>query len=120
MGSAFETESELDEFSSQFLARTLPKAAWTWENPATALDLLRSAIPRYNEAIVGWNTEDSGYHETLTCVCALQVAEAPLSAVSAVGDRHSLCGGLFRDYCSFDVVRSRDARRQWIPPDLLL
>ncbi len=79
MASAFETESELDEFISQFLAGTLPKSAWThaahvavtaaWtrENPATALDRLRAAIPRYNEATGGQNTEDSGYHETLTC-----------------------------------------------------
>jgi len=139
MASAFETESELDEFISQFLAGTLPKSAWThaahvavaaaWtrENPATALDRLRAAIPRYNEATGGQNTEDSGYHETLTCFWVERVAEAmPLTAdsrlyaVSAVVARYSPCSGLFRDYYSFDVVRSREARRQWIPPDLLL
>ncbi len=138
MSPAFETESEIDELVSQFLAGTLPKSAWThaahlsvaaawlWESPATALPRLRAAIPRYNEATGGQNTEDSGYHETLTCFWAQRVTEAlppaggRLGAVNAVVARYGPNSGLFREYYSFDVARSRQARREWIPPDLFL
>jgi len=74
MASAFETESELGGFISQFLAGTPPKsawthtahlavaAAWTCEDPATVIDRLRAAIPRYNEATGGQNTEVVNTH----------------------------------------------------------
>lgn len=134
---SFETEDSIDALVLPFLAGTLPKAAWThaahvalaaawiWENPATALDRLRVAIPRYNEATGGQNTADSGYHETLTCFWAARVAEtippgatrlaAVQAAVAQFGERR----GLFREFYSFDVVASRQARREWVPPDLV-
>jgi len=137
MAEGFETEAEIDDLILQFLAGTLPKSAWThaahlsvaaawlWENPTTALDRLRSAIPRYNEAIGGQNSEDAGYHETLTCFWVQRVAQAlphgpRLAAVNAVVAHYRHRSGLFKDYYSFDVVGSREARRQWIPPDLFL
>ena len=54
MAVIFEIESDIDDLLSEFLAGTLPKSAWThpahlsvaawlWENPATALDRLRTA-----------------------------------------------------------------------------
>jgi hypothetical protein len=62
-----------------FLARTLPKSAWThvahlrvglWHvrrlGETGALTALRSAISSYNEAVGTANTDTSGYHETLT------------------------------------------------------
>ncbi len=76
MPPAFENESEIDNLISQFLVGTLPKAAWLWGNSPNALDRLRSAIPRYNEATGGQNSEDVGYHETLTCFWPQRVAEA--------------------------------------------
>ena len=86
---------------------------------------MRERIPLYNVAVGGENTADSGYHETLTILWCQIVAEflapqqfaTPLAAVCAAtsefGDdkkRHEL-------YYTFDVVRDRLARRQWVPPD---
>jgi hypothetical protein len=64
---------------SKFSERTLPKEAWTheahiiialWHNWhfefEEALDLVRNKIITYNEAVGTPNTDNSGYHETLT------------------------------------------------------
>jgi hypothetical protein len=87
---------------------------------------LRQALPRYNESQGGQNTDTSGYHETLTRFWVerlaefmaalpptLTPAECALAAVEAFGSR----ARLHEDYYSFDVVKSLEARRGWIPPD---
>jgi len=118
---------------------TLPKAEWTHSahiavgtmyvcelGGQAALAHLRQAIPRYNESQGGQNTDSSGYHETLTrfwvdrlveFVTALPPgltnAERSLAAVETFGSR----AGLYEQYYSFDVVKSVEARKGWIPPD---
>ena len=92
-----------------------------------ALGCMRTGVRRYNESIGGKNTDDSGYHETLTrfwmAVAGAFLASLPTTTPSAekiealvhqFGPRRDL----FRDYYSFDVVKSRQARREWIAPDL--
>lgn len=92
-----------------------------------ALRRMREGVRRYNESTGGKNTDDSGYHETLTRFW-IAVAGAFLAGlanntsraeriqalVSEFGSRRDL----FRDYYSFDVVKSRAARRDWIAPDV--
>ena len=89
-----------------------------------ALAKIREGILRYNHAVGTANTESSGYHETLTRLWAGVVAEAVagfsnewLAARHAV-QRFGEDRDLPRRFYSFDVVRSVEARRTWVAPDL--
>jgi len=91
----------------------------------SALDRLRANIPRYNVSLGGKNTEDSGYHETLTCfwhdvirdfIATLPAGLDRLTVARAVLTEFAPQRDLFRHYYDFDVVNSREARAKWIPP----
>lgn len=88
------TEKDILDLLYQFETRTLPKSAWTHEahlivaiaynvlyGRTTALDRARTNIRRYNEAVGTPNTDNGGYHETITCFwiwladCFLQAQE---------------------------------------------
>lgn len=115
---------------------TLPKEAFTHAahvavaahfiavSPEDALAQLRSGIRRFNEAVGGANTADAGYHETLTRFWTILVARhvpagaTPLRAARAATAEFGHRRDLHTLYYSFDVVRSTEARRLWIPPDL--
>ena len=93
---------------------------------ARRLATLRDAIPRYNEATGGANTESSGYHETLTVFWLHRVADLldrlppsldSLTKVRVVVEAYGSVRRLDRAFYSFDVVKSREARRDWIEPD---
>jgi hypothetical protein len=88
---------------------------------------MREGVRRYNEATGGKNTEDSGYHETLTrfwiavagaFLAARPDGEAPSARIAALVNHFGARRELFREYYSFDVVGSREARRGWMAPDL--
>lgn len=131
----FESETQLDEFLRAFEARAIPKAEWThrahvamaglyiWRDPAVALDRIRAGILRLNEHHGTANTENSGYHETLTVFwtavvqdfCAGRRQQPRLAVINQLMDAYP--AGLFRDYYGFDVVKSVEARRGWVPPD---
>ncbi len=119
-------------------ARTLPKAEWTHAahvaicafytaefGAVDALRRMREGIPLYNEAVGGQNTEDSGYHETLTCLWAKIVANfmalgqfaTRCAAVSAAVQRFGQERKLHEAFYTYDVVTDRRARREWVPPD---
>ncbi len=124
------------EFVAAWESGTLPKEAWTHaahvavgacyalRHGPDALDRTREGILRYNTAVGTPNTDTSGYHETLTRFWAELLAaevsgetdewQAAARAVARYGedrDLHTLHYG-------FDVVRSVDARRAWVAPDL--
>jgi hypothetical protein len=72
------SDATLDALIAGFEDGTWPKAQWTHAAHLAlgacyilkgnrALDRLRTGIPRYNISQGGANTDDSGYHETLTC-----------------------------------------------------
>ncbi len=91
----------------------------------SALERLRTNIPRYNVSQGGANTEDGGYHETLTCfwhgvirdfIGALPPGLDRLGIVRAVVTEFAPKRDLFREFYDFDVVKSREARAKWIPP----
>ncbi len=91
----------------------------------SALERLRTNIPRYNVSQGGANTEDSGYHETLTCfwhgvirdfIGAMPGGLDRLNIVRAVVREFAPKRDLFREFYDFDVVKSREARARWIPP----
>lgn len=116
---------------------TWPKSQWTHSahlavgacyilDGDSALDRLRTNIPRYNVRQGGKNTEDSGYHETLTCfwhnvirdfIGVLSAGLDRLAIVRAVVTEFAPKRDLFRQHYDFDVVNSREARAKWIPPN---
>lgn len=132
------SESALQQLMAAFESRTLPKEQWTHGahvaacafynatyGPAEALRRMRENIPLYNIAVGGKNTEESGYHETLTCLWAQIIAQflaalpaaSPFAAVEATVRRYGQERKLHEAFYTFDVVTDRQARRQWIPPD---
>ena len=134
------SDSSLRAFIRQWEERTLPKVEWTHaahvvvcafyaaeHDPTEALQRMREGIPLYNLAVGGQNTEDSGYHETLTCFWAhiirdfIVSAQFPTSFVAAEATvlRYGQERKLHTSYYSYDVVANRLARRQWIPPDII-
>lgn len=132
-----ESESALTEFVTAFETGTFPGKDWKHtEHVALAACYLyamplsesivraRAKIRAYNETQGGKNTEDSGYHETLT-IFWLQVIDHALDRLStrvvsarAIVDQFASQRDLYRDYYSFDLLTSREARARWLPPDL--
>ena len=132
-------QAALEQFIAGWKLGTLPKRFWTHavhvgvaayfafeENHERTFAILRDGIRHYNTCVGTANTEESGYHETLTGFWAAEVGglvrsgnfasrlDAVRAAVSAFGeDKYR-----FRLFYSFDVVASRRARREWIEPDL--
>lgn len=133
----FDTEESLDSFLAAFEEGTWPGANWKHAHHLVmaacyvfaygrdiALELARANIPKYNESQGGKNTEDSGYHETLTVFWIDRVAEnipkrcSRLDAVRHVVSELAPKRDLWREYYSFDVVQSREARARYVAPDL--
>lgn len=87
---------------------------------------LRDEIKRYNLSQGGQNTEDRGYHETITrfwleavrgYMASLPAGLSKLEITRRVTDEFASKRDLFRDYYNFDVPTSREARAVWIPPN---
>jgi hypothetical protein len=130
------SEESLSAFVAAFEAGTYPvaqfhhaehlalAACYLLESDADATARIRADIRRYNEAQGGKNTDDAGYHETLTLFwLALIHANLPanarrLEAVRCIVDTFARRRDLFREYYSFDVVKSKEARLSWVSPDL--
>jgi len=136
-----ETPIGTEALVAAFLARTLPKAAWThvahlrvglWHvrrfGEEGALARLRVGIRAYNEAVGTANTDSSGYHETLTVFYVRVIADyiEGEPAVPAITDE-ALEAGLIAargarelplEYYSRDRLFSVEARRGWVVPDL--
>ncbi len=128
-----------EELVQKFIARTLPKPEWThqahlrvgtWHvvtyGADAALPLLRERISRYNESVGTLNTDDSGYHETVTafyvkaiaativdCGPAMNIDDLAALVIERIGAK-----GYPLRYYSRKRLFSVDARRQWVPPDL--
>ncbi|HLZ74236.1 hypothetical protein [Phenylobacterium sp.] len=119
--------------------RSLPKAEWTHAGHfAAALWLLRhepEAVVRrrmppmiraYNEATGVANTDDGGYHETIT-LASIAAARAFLEARASL-PLHEVVDALMASrlgrpdwllaFWSKDRLFSVEARRSWIEPDL--
>ena len=133
-----ESETELQRFVDAWKAGRLPKAEWTHAAHVAmaaysafdhAVDatfaIMKAGILHHNTSVGTPNTEDNGYHETLTRFWAGEIGafvrsgrsplrlEAVRAAVAEFGgDRER-----FRLFYSFDVVRDRRARREWVAPD---
>ena len=134
------TEETLTDFLESFERGSWPKSAWTHaahvavaacyliESPdQDAASLMRRGIVHYNQCVGTINNDHGGYHETITLFW-LAVVKARLGeladgltrveAVRLLVTELAPQRDLFREYYSFDVVRSVEARRSWIAPDL--
>lgn len=134
------SEAELDEFLRGFEEGTYPVKQWTHAahlamaggyltrmTAGEALPFLRERIAAYNVAQGGVNTDSSGYHESLTVfwirlvaahLAGLDPAMPRVEKVRGVVETFAPRRDIFREYWSFDVVKSVEARRTWVPPDL--
>ena len=138
MSKPWETEAALAAFIEGFEQGTYPKAQWTHQahiamaahyltgHPVPeATALIRARIPAYNIAQGGQNTEDSGYHETLTIFWIWVVAgflaglppDLPRLAMIAATAGHFGADRRYHErFYEHDVVKDKEARRQWVPP----
>jgi hypothetical protein len=133
-----ESEASLQRFVEEWKAGRLPKSEWThaahvamaayfaFDHAAAAtFAIMKAGILHHNTSVGTPNTEDNGYHETLTRFWSSEIGEfvrtghfasrlvAVRAAVSAFGSDRDR----FRAFYSFDVVRDRRARREWVAPD---
>ncbi|QJB35840.1 hypothetical protein HF329_32855 [Chitinophaga oryzae] len=133
------TAEEISGLLYQFESCTLPRAAWTHEahlivavaynllyGKTTALEKARLHIRRYNEAVGTPNTDQGGYHETITCFwiwladCFLQIQEdKSLEAAcnSFIRSRYTDQKLPLRFY-SHALLFSVEARKAFVAPDL--
>ena len=132
------TDTDIARIGEGVIARTLPKPEWTHAaHFAAALWLLsrpgRDAfaempglIRGYNEATGVPNTDDSGYHETIT-LASLRAARAHLEACTGQSLSAALAGLLagpfgrsdwLLAYWSREALFGVEARRRWLEPDL--
>lgn len=122
-------ESEL--LVAGLLDASLPQAEWTHRGhisaahalvrahgPERALTLIRGAIPLLNDAHGVPNTDDDGYHETLTVFYTWAVADAITRGLDADETAAALPSDAPFAFWSRDVLFTPTARRTWVAPDL--
>ncbi len=127
----------LESFIGKWLDGTLPGPEFTHAGHLAACawlafdyqgeelaEAMKAELIRFNAAVGTPNSPDRGYHETLTRFwCALveeAIAgqstrlEAARHAVSVFGEDRNATDR----YYSFNVLKSRLARQEWIEPDV--
>jgi len=129
---------EIASFVREFEACTLPKPRWTHQAhllvglwylshhpPADALSIVRQRIRAYNAAVGTPNTDNSGYHETLTRLyldgIAEHLAHHATESLPSVLTRLLETPMAHSDWPLRFYSRRRlfsvQARREWIEPD---
>lgn len=127
----------LDRFIKDWETAQLPKQQWTHsahiavgavyavQFPSKAFEKTRDGIRRYNEATGTPNSDCSGYHETITRLWGMVIGkvvghlEDPYAAACLAVETLSGVRDLHRMYYTFDVVKSVEARRNWVLPDMI-
>lgn len=128
------------ELVKQFETCSLPQEKWTHEahfvmalwycshHPLPlAMQSIRDGIKKYNTSVGGENTDHSGYHETITVFYARLIINYLLTTDKTCRFENIL-NGLFKQpflvkdfplqYYSKELLMSKEARRDWIPPDI--
>lgn len=133
------TEKEVHDLIRRFEARELPKSEWTHEAHLVvavwycshypmeeALPQVRENITRHNETVGTPNTDDEGYHETITRFWLMVgydflhhhhfdlISEGCNALINS--ERGSRNYPL--QYYSESLLFSVPARYEWTPPDL--
>ncbi|MEM9037401.1 MAG: hypothetical protein AAGA99_15760 [Actinomycetota bacterium] len=122
---------DLDDLYARFCDRTLPRERWTHEAhlavcwldaarrpPAESLVFLRGAIRSYNDAVGTPNTDDDGYHETLTTYFVGAVHTSAATDFGEALTAAELDRAAPQRHWSRALLFSVEARRRWVEPDL--
>lgn len=132
------SEEEFEFVIENFNNKTLPKQKWThnahlivalWHNSnfafEEALGLVRSKIKEYNSAIGTPNTENSGYHETLTIFWMIStnnflITQTENNLVESLNNYITINSikNLPLDYYDKELLLSPEARKRWINGNL--
>lgn len=131
----FTTDEEIDRIGIGLRDRTLPKSEWThaahvaaavWlldQYGEAAETVMPDMIRTYNVSVGGKNTDEEGYHHTITLASLRAISHALEEGTLLERTNRVLAVGfdkpdwLFRHYtkaCLFSV----EARRGWVEPDL--
>jgi len=134
----FSSDSDIERIGRGIVERTLPKPEWThaahfaaafWVLTRPDMDAVRDMpglIRSYNEATGVYNTDTTGYHETIT-KASLRAARAWLDAWPRLALFEALNGLLASQYGRSDwllaywsksVLFSVTARHSWVDPDV--
>ena len=141
MVTPWESEAGLASFIEGFEQGTYPKENWTHQahvvmaahyltlhSVPQATRLIRTGIAAYNVAQGGKNTDDSGYHETLTVfwiwivagfLASLPHAKPRLAMIQAAAERFGKQPAFHRKFYEHNVIGDLDARHGWVPPPVL-
>jgi hypothetical protein len=122
---------DADRIADGLLDGSLPHADWTHAahvtaahtlvrrlGPAAALLAVRAAIPRLNDAHGVPNSDDDGYHETLTVFFVAAVADCIARGLDLDATLAAMTRELPLAYWSRAVLFSVAARRGYVPPDV--
>jgi flavin reductase (DIM6/NTAB) family NADH-FMN oxidoreductase RutF len=131
-------DNALKQFIQDWEGGTLDQSRWNHaahvtimsyygfdHNSETAYQLMKEGILHYNLCVGIANTEDSGYHETLTrfwneILGSFLRSHSFASRLAAVREAVKAFGHdreYYRLYYSFDIKRDRRARQEWVAPD---
>lgn len=122
---------DADRIADGLLDASLPQAEWTHAahvtaaytlvrrlGPARALVAVRAAIPRLNDFHGVPNSDDDGYHETLTIFYMAAVADCVARGLDLQATLAAMTRELPLAYWSRAVLHSVTARRGYAPPDV--
>jgi hypothetical protein len=134
------TPIEAKELVHQFEICQLPKEKWTHEahfvmalwycshQPLPlAIQSIKEGIKKYNTSVGGTNTDDSGYHETITVFYTKLIIDYLLQVDPGDSFERKLTAFLQQSFLAKDfplryytkqVLMSKEARKKWIQPDL--
>ena len=136
----FESWEEIAGLVLEFETGALPHARWThrehltvafWYlsrlDEAKATERIRVGILFLNDCHGTPNTDTRGYHETLTRFWIGVVGKflkesdterSKLELANQLIEEYVRRSGLWRNYYSFDLLKSVESRRNWIEPDV--
>ncbi len=130
---------EIESLIARFEEEKLPKVEWTHEahlvvaiwfcskyDFETALELVRNKITLHNSSVGTPNTDDEGYHETITKFWLLVAKRFVLgddlqsiqNAYNQLVDSSSAHSSYPLEYYTKELLFSVEARHNWKEPDL--
>jgi len=129
----------VQEMIQQFEEGTYPKEKWThyshfvmafwycYHQPLrTAIRSIKEGIKKYNISVGGKNTDDAGYHETITVFYISQIMQylahgdesAELEDLLAQLDHQPFLAKEYPyKFYSKETLMSKEARKKWVAPD---
>lgn len=131
--------ASVKEMIQQFEEGTYPKEMWThhahfvmafwycYHQPLrTAIRSIKEGIKKYNISVGGKNTDDAGYHETITVFYITQITQFLVHADESAGLDELLFQldhqpFLAKEYpykfYSKEILMGKEARKSWVAPD---